>query len=320
MSHNPITTGRIGRVVYDLRHWKLTLAVAVFIMLPTLVFRFLLGRDFKGGGRTTDATFFHGARDIRRGWWANQAGAARTAIRLAVVAVLWLWFAAPALAIVVGCLALVAGVWRAVRYYQALMHEKRVLRPVWPAVAGIIGVPETAPCRRWLDIPRDMADNPDAEIVVGLRAADADDERRVAALVQLFDQRFGGPYMGAVDYARRLVHIRERPAEPAIWPAVAAILGVHPAEPAGYWCRVDLDSDNPTVWVRLPDTVINDEPLTANLKILVNQRFAGEWVSHANRQERYVLLSRKKPRPEPPTTVDYFADFHPDPDQQQGVN
>jgi hypothetical protein len=310
MPRNPLTTGRIGRVVYGLRHWKLTLFVAVVIYLPLLVTRFVVGRDLRGG-RTTDAVFVRGARDVRAGWWANQAGAVRAALRIAVVAAVLLWWVNRPLVIVVGCLALVVVVWRVVLHYLALWHERTVLKPVWPAVAGIIGVPDTTPPRQWLDIPHNMAKDPDAEIVVGLRSADADDERRVAALVQLFDQRFGGPFMGAVDYARRLVHIRPRPDEPNIWPAVASILGVDPAELAANWCEVDVDpdSDSGKVRVRIPATTINQDPLIAALKTLVSQRFGGEWAAKSNRVERFVDLHRKRPIPDPPKFVDFLADI-----------
>lgn len=312
MSSNPITTGRIGRRVYDLRHWKLTLFVAVVIGIPTLVFRVLSGRNLMRGGRSTDATFFHSARETRKNWWDDLSGAARAGVRLLVVVGVWLWFVASTVVYILAGIELVVVVCVAVRKYRERQHEKMVLRPVWPAVAGIIGIPEDQPPTRWLDIPRSMVDDPtadDAEITVGLRAADAEDERRVAALVQLFDQRFGVPHYGSVDYARRLVHLRVRPDEPTIWPAVASVLGVNPACLASEWLHV---SDNPhangaQIFVHLPVEVIDDGPLADDLRTLIRQRFSGEWVVVPNRETRCVVLTRKAPEPEPPTSVDFFT-------------
>lgn len=311
MGGNPITTGRIGRTVYDLRHWKQTLAVLLIVGLPLLVFRFLSGRNLVRGGRSTDATFLRGARSVRKGWWNDQSGAARAGLRLAVIAGLWLWTVAPTVVYILLALELVVVVLSAHRKYREQQHVKRVLRPVWPAVAGIIGIPESESPSRWLDIPRAILDDPtapDAELTVGLRAADADDERRVAALVQLFDQRFGVAHHGQVDYARRLVHVRVRPEEPAVWPAVANVLGVPVSDLASAWLQVPADPGTPgsRIVIKLPSDVVNADPIAKDLKALVNQRFVGEWSSTVLRVDQAVVLTHKAPTPEPPKRVDFF--------------
>lgn len=310
-TRNQLTTGRIGGLVYDLRHWKLTLLVAVVVGIPRLVFRVLSGRNLIGGGRTTDATFFRTAYDTRGSWWGNQRGIVRAVARLALLALAVLWFSYPTLAYVALGLVIVVVGYRSYRRWQEVRHEKTLLRPVWPAVAGIIGVPAEEPPSRWLDIPRTMATDdpaPDARIVVGLRAADADDERRVQDLMQLFTQRFGARHIGDVDYAARLVYLRRRPAEPRIWPAVATVLGVSPDDLADNWLTVPDDlSPGAKVRVRLPDDCVDDTPFADDLKRVVNQNFTGDWSVRTERgeRERAVVLTRKAPAPKPPKRVDW---------------
>jgi hypothetical protein len=325
MSRNPITTGRIGRTVYDIRHWKITLVVFLFVGIPTLVFRVLSGRNIFGGGRSTDARFFRRAVSVRKGWWNDLPGISRAALRLAVITGLWLWFVAPWLVITLASLELVVVGLSCWRRFRDKLHEKTVLRPVWPAVAGIIGIPESEPPSRWLDIPRQVeADVTEWEITVGLRAADAEDERRVRDLVTLFNQRYQGvPHYGWVDYAARLVHIRVRPPESPIWPAVANVLGVSSAALAKDWITVDPEAygDKPgaTVHVDLPPDAVNYAPFSSDLSRVVNQNFAGEWTSHVYRADftkgararARVVLTRKAPAPKPPAFVDFLAE-HPD--------
>jgi len=325
MSSNPITTGRIGRVVYDLRHWKLTIFVAVVIGIPTLVFRFVSGRNIIVGGRSTDATFLRPATSVRRGWWNDLPGYARAGLRCAVIAGFWLWFVWPELVITLLCLELVVVGLSSCRRIRDLMHERTVLRPVWPAVAGIIGIPESEPPTRWLDIPRNYQADPtalDAEITVGLRPADADDERRVRDLVTLFNQRFGAAHHGRVDYAARLVHIRVRPGEPYCWPAVANVLGVSASEMADDWMTVPDSTDEPgsRIVITLPSDVVNNVPIREDLARTINQQFPGEWASKVipatAQAPALVVLTHKHPPATPPTYVDFLAE-HPD---YQGVN
>lgn len=323
MSHNPITTARVGRIVYDLRHWKLTLVVAVLVGIPTLVFRVLSGRNIFGGGRSTDATFWRRAVSVRKSWWNDLPGAARAGLRLAAVAALWLWFVAPWIVITVVALELVVVGLSCWRRFRELLHERTVLRPVWPAVAGIIGIPETEPPSRWLDIPPRDEDHIESwEITVGLRAADADDERRVRDLVTLFNQRYQGTaHFGWVDYAARLVHIKVRPAEPAIWPAVANILGVSPAELSERWLQVEPEAygkePGAKVRVNLPVDAVSYAPFSQDLSRLVNQAFEGEWTAHVYRADYAkgvpprVVLTRQAPPATPPKFVDFLAE-HPD--------
>jgi hypothetical protein len=323
-SRNQITTGRIGGVVYDLRHWKLTLFVAIVWGLPRLVCRVVSGRNLIGGGRDTDATFLRAAYGVRGSWWGNQRGVLRAGVRLLALVLFALWFNHPAVAYIgLGVTAVVVG-YRFYRHFQRVVHEKLMLRPVWPAVAGIIGVPVEEPPSRWLDIPRSMAGQEppaDARIMVGLRAADNDDERRVRDLVQLFTQRFGARHVGTVDYAARLVSLRRRPAEPRIWPAVAAVLGVSPDDLADDWLTMpDNFEPGAQVHVRLPDDVVDDTPLTDDLKRVVSQNFTGEWTARAIRgeRERAVVVTRKAPAPKPPKRVDW-ASYTP-PSAHQEVN
>jgi hypothetical protein len=322
MSDNPLTTARINRTVYDLRHWKLTLLVWFLFLIG----RFVSGRNLRGGGRTTDARFVRGARRVHGTWYNRLPGAARLGIRCAVLGLLplWLWGGTPWLiaALVVGSALLV---WVGLRQLAEERHLDRNVRPVWPAVAGIIGVDAEDNPSAWLDVPGDL-DLPGAEIVVGLRAADAEDERRVAHLVTLFTQRLGVAMAATVDYAGRTVHLFRRPPEPAIWPAVADILGVPASDLAGDWLALDpgrhddgtprppADFDDKknltaTVAVRLPDDLVDDEPVTESLKVLCNQRFAGDWLVKTDRQKRRATLRRKPPEPVPPKRVDLLAEY-----------
>lgn len=317
---NPLTTARINRVVYDIRHWKLTLVVLVLVTLPALMFRFLAGRNMWGGGRSTDATFLHRATAERRGWWNDLPGAARAGFRIAAIAAVVLWFVAPVVVLAAATLELVVVGLSAYRRTRELLHERRILRPVWPAVAGIIGIPDNQPPARWLDIPREMltAPTPDTEITVGLRAADPDDDRRVATLVQLFDQRYGRRHYGWVDYASRLVHIGLRPVEPPIWPAVANVLGVEDELAADWLMTYTPGAEEPNdrrIVVRLPDDVVNNVPIRDELSRLINQQFPGEWESRVERPTdrlpARVVLKPKPPKPEPPKFVDFLG-THPD--------
>src|SRR5699024_7393657 len=312
--------------VYDMRHWKMAILVVVVIMPVVVVSRGLSGRNMWGGGRSTDATFIGRARENRKDWWNDHRGAVRAAVRLAVVVVLFGWFVVPVVVyVLLGIEGVVAIAW-GVRKYHDKKHEKEVLRPVWPAVAGIIGIPETQPPTRWLDIPRHVHSDPDeddAMITVGLRAADAEDEGRVTALVQLFDQRYRTRHYGWVDYAARLVHIAPRPPEPKIWPAVANVLGLEQSELARDWLLLPDDPSVPgaQITVNLPTDMWDHDPTQKNLARLVDQNFAGEWsstVKHAvehddpsQRQHKRVVLTHKEPPRSPPQSVDFLAE-HPE--------
>jgi len=316
MSDNPLTTARINRTVYDLRHWKLTL----FVALCALVFRFLSGRDMRRTertsrkGRTTDASYFRAASRRPAGWWANLPGIARAWIRLGVLGLLplWAWAGWVPVALIAAAgtgLMVLAGV----RQLRDERHLDRHVRPVWPAVAGVIGVDVEDNPSAWVDVPADITD-PDAEITVGLRAADNDDEKRLAHLVTLFSQRLGVDLAGRIDYAGRMVHLRLRPDEPATWPAVADIIGVPPAELACDWMTVTGDPSDKkdtaaTIVVRLPNDIVDDEPITESLKTLFNQRCAGEWLIKTDRQARTATSFRKPPTPVPPKRVDLLAEF-----------
>ncbi|MGH9380814.1 MAG: hypothetical protein ACRD2Z_09405 [Thermoanaerobaculia bacterium] len=310
MSNNPITTARVGKVVYDIRHWKLTLLVLVVFFLG----RFLSGRRLVRGGRSTDAKFWRGARRVHGSWWASLPGVARVGLRLAVVGLVPLWVYAGWQWLIVAGVVVVAGVvWVGVRQIREERHLDAHVRPVWPAVAGIIGVPVEDNPSAWLEVPADL-DAEGAQITVGLRAAATDDEKRVAHLVTLFSQRLDRRMSAKVDYAGRVVHLAPRPAEPVIWPAVADILGVPVADlaadwltvPAGVQDKADLKAE---IVVRLPDDVIDDEPITESLKVLVNQRFAGEWLVKTDRQARRATLRRKPPEAVPPRLVDFLKQY-----------
>lgn len=305
-------------------HWKAIILTGLVVFPLLFVWRLLSGRNLFGGGRTTDATFTRGARSVRKGWWNDLPGVVRAGFRIAVIAGLLLWFVAPALVIAMVVLELLVTVASVVRRVRERRHERHVLRPVWPAVAGIIGVPDTEPPARWLDIPSTYRDNPthpDAEITVGLRAADADDERRVRDLVTLFSQRNSVAHYGRVDYASRLVHIRARPVEPYCWPAVANVLGVDSGALAQEWVTVP-DDINPgaQIVVTLPSDVVNNVPIRDELARVINQQFPGEWSSRVDRATdttpARVVLTRKAPPPTPPNFVDFLAE-HPDYQQQE---
>jgi hypothetical protein len=325
MARTTITAGRVQSLAYGVRHWKTTLFVALVVMPVTVMFRFISGRNLIRGGRSTDATFFHGAREVRRGWWSDKPGAARAAIRLCGVAALLLWFIEPLVVYVLLALEAVVLVCVGVRRYREQQHEKKVLRPVWPAVAGIIGIPASQPPTRWLDIPHNFLDDPAAvpadepapEIAVGLLAADTDDERRVRALVQLFDQRFGCRHHGTVDYARRLVRIRRRPAEPYCWIAISNVLGLPSSELAVDWLEMPSNPAEPgsRISVRLPADVVNNVPIRDELGRVIDQQFPGEWASKVVRATdtapAFVVLTHKHPPKKPPTYVDFLAE-HPD--------
>lgn len=306
--NNPTTTGRIAGVVYDLRHWKLTLLVGI----PMVLTRFLVGRDLRGG-RKTDATFLRKARMRPGGWWGSAPGWLRAVLRIGFVVGTVAWFAGyQGFVVTAGVVTFLMIAAVIVRRWCQHRYEKRVLYPVWPAVAGIIGVDERMPPSAWLDIPRDMS-IPDAEIVIGLREADTKDEARVAALVRLFDQRFERRHIAKIDYGQRLVFLRLRPDEPAVWPAVAAALEVDDTELAAAWLTMPEDIDDPDarIRIRLPRDIIDDRTVVQNLKTLVGQRFGGEWDARSNRRAGHVTLTRKRPTPEPPKLVDWF-DFEPE--------
>jgi DNA translocase FtsK/SpoIIIE-like protein len=306
MSHNPTTTAKVNGIVYDIRHWKLTLAVLVFVTLPLLVFRILLGRDLRGG-RTTDATFFRSARQVRGHWWASVAGWKRAAVRIAALTAAWLWFAARGAFIAVVVVGLLLLAWFGWRRWKAYRYEKNVLRPVWPAVAGIIGIPEIEPPAAWLDVQPDKAPTGSPYIVVGLREADADDHRRIDDLIRLFNQRYGVPHTGHVDYANRLAKLVLRPAEPDVWPAVARILGVGHAELACDWLELpdDLEADGAQIAVRLPADTMDDAIRAGELQKLFGQRSSAKWrptIDHITRTVTFRHI------PKPPGHV-AFADY-----------
>lgn len=319
-------SARVAGAVYYLRHPSallLFLVMWVAVTVPTLVLRFFTGANLWGGGRSTDATFLRRAVSVRKGWWNNQSGIARAALRCCGIAVLWLYSVAPWAVYILAAFEAVVLVLSTIRRVRERMHEKAVVRPIWPAVAGIIGIPESEPPARWLDIPplviTDPA-NPDAEITVGLRAADADDDRRVAHLVALFDQRFGVAHHGTVDYATRLVHIRVRTAEPYCWPAVANILGLDASHQlAEHWLDVpDNLEPGAVIAVNIPQDVVNVTPLASALQTLVQQQFPGDWTAKsqpavwgAEPRPARVLLTRKHPKPRPPKFVDFLGE-HPD--------
>lgn len=299
---------RLFATVAGLRYWRQTLLAGGLLV----VWRFLSGRDLRGG-RTTDASFFRGAREQRRGWWASLPGVARAGLRLAPLALLWAWGEHPVLT-GVAVVALLGWSVRCVVRRRGARRRERLMpaAALWPAVAGIIGVPAEEPASVWLDIPADMtADG--AGIVVGLRWADSDDERRMRQLVTLFEQRIGVPFVGAVDYARRLVHIWPRPVEPAIWPAVASVLSIDPAELAEDWLEMPADPSKPgaRIVVRLPDEVVDDEPVGADLKMLFAQRLGGEWSARKDRPSRRMTYTRKHPPAEPPKYV-HFLTYKPE--------
>lgn len=292
--------------------WKWAVAINVAVFLAAFVGRWVSGLPLFGGTGTTDATFTRTAQRVRAGWWANLPIGFRAALRLAPFGMLWGWATEPTWTVVagVGCVGLLS--WGVVRQWQAWRYERRVLRPLWPAVASIIGVdPDESP-RAWLDVPEDMSAD-DAEIAVGLREDDTDNDRRLLALVRFFDQWRGGAYVGRVDHVRRLVLIRARPGEPAIWPAVARALRIDPGELAEKWLTLPAapGADDAVVRVELPGDLVDDGPVTLDLRTLVAQRFGGEWTKHVNREARYVELRRKQPSPVPPTVVDFLTE-HPD--------
>lgn len=298
------------RTVYAVRHWRLTLAIWLLMLFG----RFIAGRDLRHGGRKTDATFFRSARRIHGSWWATRPGVVRLAVRLAALGLLPLWACGGKvwLGLAAG-LGLAAVVWVGVRQIRQERHLDAHVRPVWPAVAGIIGVPAEESPAAWLDVPADLAAD-GAEITVGLRAASADDERRVAHLVTLFTQRLGIRMAARVDYAARLVHVFPRRPEPAVWPAVAQILGVPAEHPAEAWLTVedgvqDKANMSAAVTVRLPDDLVDDEPVTESLQVLIEQRYPGEWSVKTDRQKRRAVLRHKPPVPVPPRMVDLFAEY-----------
>jgi hypothetical protein len=317
---------RIGAASYYLRHPKalvLFVVMWVIVAVPTLLWRTITGQNLFGGGRSTDATFTRRAVSTRKGWWNNLPGVKRAALRCCGVAVLWLWTIAPVVVYILLGLELVVVALSTARRLKEELHERRMLRPVWPAVAGIIGIPEVEPPSRWLDIPESMRTDPtapDAEITVGLRAADADDERRVEHLVALFDQRFGVPHHGTVDYAARLVHIRVRQPEPYCWPAVANILGLDASrELAGNWLDIPDELDaGAVITVYIPQDAVSITPFSTALTTLINQQFKGEWAAKVEPAQLVpqprpacVRLIRKAPKPTPPKFVDFLAE-HPD--------
>lgn len=307
---NPLTTARINKTVYDLRHWKLTLTV----MCVFVLFRFFSGRNLKGGGRSTDAKFFRSARRVHGSWWNSTPGVVRLGVRLGVIVLLGLLvtghYVIVAVAGVAGCAGLV---WAGIRQLREERHLDDHVRPVWPAVAAIIGVSPDEHPSAWLDVPADLT-APDAEITVGLRTADNDDDRKVRALTTLFEQRLGAPMASRIDYTRRLVRLFVRPPEPAIWPAVANALKVPTSDLAADWLTVgpgvdDAEDLQAAITVRLPNDLIDDRPVTEALKTLVNARYAGEWLVKTDRQARKVTLRRKPPERIPPRMVDFLTEY-----------
>lgn len=305
-------------------HWKAIILTGIVVVPVLVVWRVLSGRNIIGGGRSTDATFLRPAVSVRKGWWNDRPGYQRAGLRCAAVAGLWLWTVAPVVVYVLLAFELVVLGLSASRRIQESIHERTVLRPLWPAVAGIIGIPESEPPARWMDIPRNYQADPtadDAEITVGLRAADADDERRVHDLVTLFDQRFSLRHHGRVDYAARLVHIRTRPQEPAIWPAVANILGVPAAALAKDWLDVEPEAygkePGAKVRITIPADAVSYAPFSSDLSRLVNQAFEGDWSARVYRADftkgtpARVVLTRQAPPATPPNFVDFLAE-HPD--------
>lgn len=342
---NPVTTGRIGRTVYDLRHWKLTLLVLVVFMPLVLIWRVLAGRDLIGGKRTTDATFLRPARHQRKNWWADKAGWQRAGLRLAALGMIWAYLELPVLfwILAVGEAAVTTCV--AVRRFRERKHVRTVLMPLWPALAGIIGVPEDQPPQRWLYIPDVVGigetRNSDGSlsfegdsIVVGLRAADDQDHKRVAALVALFDQRYHRAHYGRVDHQRRRVSIRVRPQEHRCWPAVANALGVSAAALEQDWMEISGSPETPgsTVRVYLPADVVNQSGMRTDLHTAIDDAFSGTWGSRIVKAKdattetpgygAHVIFTHQQPKATPPEFVDFLAE-HPEyrpADQQEGVN
>lgn len=309
------------------------------LLMVLLVFRFVSGRRMFAGGRSTDATFWRQAREVRAGWYANQRGVVRLGLRCATLGALLLWAFAPAWFYVLLGLGAVWAVWAGLRRHRRREHDRLMVAPVWPAVAGIIGVPASQPGSRWVDIPdpaperedEPVGENtgrvrglvrrvrrqpgtavavprPDEPILVGLRAADAGDDRRVAELVRLFDQRYGRAHHGRIDHTRRLVLITPRPAEPAYWPSVARILDVGADALADRWMRVEYPppggrATGPRVTVSVPYGTPLEEACKA-LRGLLHDVYGGEWQSDDPRREaRELVLYPRPPEPTPPAHV-----------------
>jgi hypothetical protein len=312
------------------------LSIPLFCLL--LASRFVSGRDVFTGGRSTDATFLKPARAVRKSWWSDKRGISRAAVRFTVIAALWALTVVPVVVCILLGLECVVLALVAVRKYRERQYEKKVLLPIWPAIAGIIGIPDTQPASRWVDIPPEAhttADCPTTDptadpttepaseptdkhdITVGLLSADTNDERRVRDLVKLFDQRFGIRHYGYVDYAKRLVHLRPRPAEPRYWPAVAQALGVPEEDLARDWMHVGYWRNSPDedwkvkhVEVTVPVDTLLDSVKT-NLKVVLADHLDGQWNLAANKPARTVTATPKPPEPTPPESVGLFSE-HPD--------
>lgn len=384
----PITGLRLAAFDFTWKYLPLTILAICFIGIG----RFFSGHNMFGGGRSTDATFLHPARSIRKSWWANQRGIARLAVRLGTFWLLVLYTNSPALVWLLLAVGAVFALRSLVRRWRQRQHEKAMVAPIWPVVAGIIGVDTAEPAARWVDIPApaprnngttaqrqldepphtiepapDNTDNghnnsprvlaarlwawashnvwanlwgrlwarltsnrqndqatlgltdpatnlsplvpdPDEPILIGLRAADPDDDRRVQTLVRLFDQRYRRDHYGWVDHSNRLAVIKTRPPEPTYWPYVAAILNVSPDELAEDHMRVELPppdsaATGPRVSITVPHGTFLETTKT-DLKTLLKDEYGCEWsadTGHRNRRD--LVLYPTPPERTPPQGV-----------------
>src|SRR4051794_19789000 len=128
-SRNQITTGRIGGGGYDLRHWKLTLFVAVVWGLPRLVCRVVSGRNLVGGGRAPAALSRRAACGVRGWGGGNPRGVWGAGGPLPALVLFGLCFTPPVAASVGWGVAVFFGGSPFYRHYQRVVHEKLMLRP-----------------------------------------------------------------------------------------------------------------------------------------------------------------------------------------------
>jgi hypothetical protein len=187
----------------------------------------------------TNAGFWRDATALLPGveratWWARLADVKRAAVRwwALVFVVLVSWAAlAPSGAAIVRAVAWPAfGAAAVAAYLLASDFDRRVRRPMYLALVGLIGLPPVDPHRKWLKLPRrvfDM-DAEDARIKIMLpddfirarqcagRQADDDDPRH--AITTLVNERIPGEWetkKWQLQRARFFVEVGRKPAPPA---------------------------------------------------------------------------------------------------------
>jgi hypothetical protein len=258
--------------------------------VPRVVGRFLAGRCIDGQ-RRTDATFWQpGSRVLtvhgRASAWAHRPGWQRSVMRVAAIAVIsatvygWLTERFATVASAIGAAVLLC-LYAGYQLYHVVMfwsHRRHVVYPLWHVIAGMTGhalntgrytsipslihgarsLPNGDRPEKYLSIPRDYRDNPNAVVRLELPytfESNAAQQKQIAALMS---RRLGGDWSASWvhDASPRYMAMCHAP-QPPKRVALAGFIGEIDAAPANVLTlglgasnqvvSIDLDSEAPHI-------------------------------------------------------------------------